>query len=98
MTPLRARNGRSHAAAAAAGQGQSLMELAAKDEYGFLVPYYMPDFYCGELRVGLEVLELEGGYGADGDGDGADEGERESADDELLLVGGQAGRQASRQG
>ena len=88
MTPLRARNGRSHAAV---GQGQSLMELAAKDEYGFLVPYYMPDFCCGELRVGLEVLEPEGGYGGD------DEKEHESADDELLLVGGQAGRRAGKQ-
>lgn len=73
------------------------MELAAKDEYGFLVPYYLPDFYCGELRMGLEVLELEGGYGGGDGGDIGDEGEHESADDELLLVGGQAGRQASRQ-
>ena len=65
------------------------MELAAKDEYGFLVPYYMPDFYCGELRAGLAVLELEleleGGYG--------EEGERGSPDDELLLVGRQGGKQ-----
>ena len=69
------------------------MELAAKDEYGFLVPYYMPDFYCGELRAGLAALEreleLEGGYDSGG-------GERGSPDDELLLVGRQAGRQASR--
>jgi len=64
------------------------MELVAKDEYGFLVPYYLPDFYCGELRVGLEVLEQEGGYGG---GDVGDEGGRGSPDDELLLVGRQAG-------
>lgn len=84
MTPRRARNGRSEGAAHAAA-GQSLMEMVAKDEYGFLVPYYMPDFYCGELRVGLEVLEQEGRYGGDG--------ERGSPDDELLLVGGQVGWQ-----
>lgn len=87
MTPL---NGRSHAAAA----GQSLMELAAKDEFGFLVPYYMPDFYCGELRAGLAALEreleLEGGYDSGGR-------ERGSPDDELLLVGRRAGGQAGRQ-
>jgi hypothetical protein len=89
MTPRRERNGRSHTAAHAAA-GQSLMELVAKDEYGFLVPYYLPDFYCDELRVGLEVLEQEGGYD-----DGGDEGERGSPDDELLLVGRQAGWQAA---
>jgi hypothetical protein len=70
-------------------------ELAAKDEYGFLVPYFPPDFYCDDLWVGLEVLEQEGGYGDEG----GQERERGSPDDELLLVGGQAeGRVAAGAG
>lgn len=50
-------------------------------EYGFLVPYYPPDFYCGDLRVGLEVLQEEGGYG-----DGGGEEREQGSPDELLLV------------
>ena len=80
LVPM-ARDGRSHA-----GAGQS---SSARDEYGFLVPYYPPDFYCGDLRVGLEVLELQVG----------EERGRGSPPDELLLVGGvQAGLNRAEQG
>jgi hypothetical protein len=64
-------------------------ELAAKDEYGFLVPYYPPDFVCEDLRVGLEVLERESGHGDElGDGRGDGRGDELGSPDELLLVGG----------
>jgi len=75
ITPQRERDGRTHSRT-----GRSQRELAAKYEYGFLVPYYPPDFNCGDLRVGLEVLEREGGYG---EGGVAEIG----SPDELLLVG-----------
>ena len=97
--PLRLRlagDGRSHAGA---GRSFQMEPTAARHEYGFLVPYYPPDFYCSDLRVGLDILELQMLPEEDGHEDGGEERARRSTPDELLLVGSvQAGLNRDEEG
>lgn len=71
---------------------------AARHEYRFLVPYYPPDFYCSDLRVGLDILERQL-QEENGHENGGEERGRGSTPDELLLVGSvQAGLNRAEEG